>query len=90
MYQVKGAVDVEVHIQLRNDLGNSKRKKDIINHPLIHVTLIICAMLVTLGNPLCASDVDPRNISLQIFRNQTLRIKKFTGTWKSLNLVCTD
>ena len=47
-------------------------------------------MHVTVGNKIRASDVDRRIISLQIFRNQTLRIIKFFGTRKSLELVRTD
>ena len=45
-----GAVTVEFHTQLRNALNNSERKQDIINHPLIHRTLIIIAINVMVGN----------------------------------------
>ena len=58
----QGAVTVEVHTQRRNDLKNSKRKKDIRNHPLNHGTLIISVMNVTVRNQILASDVDQRII----------------------------
>ena len=38
-------------------------------------------------NQICASDVYQRIISLQISQNQTLRIRRFTGTQRSLKLV---
>ena len=86
----KGALTVEVHTQLINYLNNSKSKNAIIKHPLIHATLIISVMNATVVNQICASDVDRRIISLIIFRNWTLRIKKFTGTRKILKLVRID
>ena len=42
-------------------------------------------MNVTVRNQICASDVDLRIILSQIFQNQTLSIRKFTGKQKSLN-----
>ena len=60
----QGAVTMEVHTQANNDLKNIKRKKAIRNHHLIHGTLIISVMNVTVGNQIHASDVDQRIISL--------------------------
>ena len=68
-------VTVEVHNQLICTLRKSESKKSIRNHPLIHATLIISTMKVTVGNKMRASDVDLRIISLQIFLNRTLRIR---------------
>ena len=47
-------------------------------------------MNVMSGNQVRASDVDWRIISLQIFQNRTLQIRKFTGTQKSLKIMRTD
>ena len=41
-------------------------------------------------NQIRASDVDWKIILSQIFQNQTLRIRNFTGTRKSLKLVRID
>ena len=79
----QGAITVEVHTQLINDLSNSEREKDIINHPLIHTTLIISVMNVTIINQIRYSGVDRRIISLKIFQNRTLLIINFTGSRKS-------
>ena len=57
---------MEVHTQLRNDLNNNEIKKAIRNHPLIHATIIISVMDVTVQKCFCASDVD-RKIILLIF-----------------------
>ena len=86
----QGTVTVEVHTQLINCLSNRKFKKDLINHPLIHATLIIIAMEVTVGNQISASDVDRKIISFQIVQNQTLWLRHFTGTQKILKLVHID
>ena len=44
-------------------------------------------MNVTVRNQIPASDVDPRIISLQIFRDWKLQTRKFTGTPKIRKLV---
>ena len=62
----QGAVTVEVHTQLINYLINSKMKNAIKNYPLIHKTLIIRVMNITVGNLICASDVYQRIISLKM------------------------
>ena len=62
----QGAVTVEVHTQLIHTLNGSKIKKAIRNHPLIHATLIISLMNVTIGKQICDSYVNQRIISLQI------------------------
>ena len=46
-------------------------------------------MSIMFENQIRATDVDGRIISLQIFQNRTLWIKKFTGTQKILKLVRT-
>ena len=46
-------------------------------------------MKVMVGNQIHASDVYQSIISLQIFRNWTHWIRKFTGTQKSLKLMGT-
>ena len=86
----QGGGTLEVHTQLRNPLNKSESEKAIINHPLIHRTLIISVMNAMVRNQLRASDVDWRIILLQVVQNRTLRIIKSTGTWKSLKLVYTD
>ena len=86
----KVAFTVEIHTQLRNSVINSKSKKAIRNHPLIHGNLMIRVMNVTFVNQICASDVGQRTISSQIVRNRTLQIRKFTRTQKSLKPVHTD
>ena len=63
----QGSVTEEVHIQPKNALNINEGERDIRNHPLIHRTLIIIVMNVTVGNQIRASDVDWRIISLQIF-----------------------
>ena len=83
MFLNEGTGNVEFHIQIRNDLSNTGRKRAPINHPSIHKTLIISVMDITVGNQIRASDVDQRIISLQIFRYQTLQIRKFTGARKA-------
>ena len=50
----QGAVTVVVYNQLRNTLSKSKSKKAIINHPLIHATLMISVLDVTVGNQIRA------------------------------------
>ena len=62
----QGAITVEVHTQLINALRNRKSKKYIRNHSLIHATLPISVMNITVGNQIRASDADRRIISLQI------------------------
>ena len=86
----QGAVTVEVHTQLINYLRKSEGGKSIRNHPSIHATPIISIMKVTVGNQERASDVDQMIILLQIFRNRTLWIRKFSWTHKILKLVHTD
>ena len=86
----QGAVTVEVHTQLRDALNNTERRKATRKHLSIHATLIISVLNVMVGNPILASDVDRRIISLQIFQNQTIMIRKFTGTRKRLKPVHTD
>ena len=76
----QGVFTVEVHIQLINALRNIKRKISIRNHPLIQEIIIISVINVTVGNRISASDVDWRIISLRIDQNQTLWIRKITGT----------
>ena len=71
-------------------LTNRERIREIRYLPSINATLIIILPNVTVGNHIRASDVDWRVTSLQIFQNQTLLIRKFTGTWKILKLVRTD
>ena len=66
------------------------KKKAIRNHPLIHANLIISAMNVKIENQILVSDVNYRIFSLQIFRNQKLRINNLTGTRKSLKVVRID
>ena len=83
----KGAFTVEVHTQLGNALINRKSKKDIRNHPLIHVTRIIIVMNITVRNQIRASNVDWWIISLYIFRNRKLWIRNFTVTQKILQLM---
>ena len=85
----QGAVTVEVHTQLINDSKTRERKKAIINHPLIHATLIISAMNITVGNQIRASDMDGRIILFRIVPKQTLRIRNLTGTRISLKLLPT-
>ena len=80
-----GAVTDEDHTQLRSDLINRERKRDIRNHLSIHETLIISLMNATVRNQIRPSDVDRRIMQLQIVRNQKLRIRKFAGTRKNLN-----
>ena len=87
MFINQGTVTVENLTQPKNVLGNIQRIRDIINHPSIHVTLIISVMNVMAGDQICASDVDWRIISLHIFQNQKLQIINFTGTYKSIKLV---
>ena len=86
----QGAVTVEVHTQMRDYSSNSERINDIINHPLIHATLIKIVLNVTVGDQINASDVDCRIISLKIFSSRKLWIRNFTGTRKSLKLAHTD
>ena len=43
----QGAFTVEVQTQLINDLINIESKQAVINHPLIHETLIISVINVT-------------------------------------------
>ena len=86
----QGAVTVEVHTRLINDLRNRKRQKSIRNHPLILVSLIISVINIMVGNKIFASDVDCRIILSLIVQNHTLRIRKFTGTYKILKLFHTD
>ena len=86
----QGAVTVEVNTQPRNDLSNREKKKAIKNHTSIHATQIISIMNVTVGNQMRASYVDWKIILSQIFRNQKLRIRKFTGTIKIQKLVRID
>ena len=62
----------------------------IINRPSIKPTIIINVLNVTVRNQICVSDVDRRITSSQIFRNRTLRIRRFSGTRKRLKLVRTD
>ena len=62
----KGAFTVDVHTQMRNFLSNSERKKALRNQPLIHATLIISVMNITVRNQICVSDVDRRITLLQI------------------------
>ena len=62
----QGAGTVEVHTQLINGLSRRERKMAIRNNPSIHTTLMISIMNVTVGNQICASDVDWRMISLKI------------------------
>ena len=85
----RGAVNVEIHTQPKNYLGNREMKRAIINHPLLHGTLIISVTIVTAKKQISASDVDWRVISLTFFLNQTLQIRNFTGTQKSLKFVRT-
>ena len=80
---------MEVHTQLKNDLNNRKSKKAIRNHLLIDGAIIISVMNIIVGNQIRASNVYRRIISLQIVRNWTLGMIKFTGTRKSLKLVRT-
>ena len=87
IFLIQGAVTVEVHTQLINFSRNSEREKDIRNHPLIHAALIVNVMNVTVVNQVRDTDVNRRIILPQIFQNRTLRIRKFTGTRKSLKLV---
>ena len=89
MFLNGGAVTVDGHKQLKNDLTTRERIRAIRNHPSINATLIKSLLNITVGNHIRASDVDWRVTSLQIFRNQTLPIRKFTGTWKILKLVRT-
>ena len=69
---------------------NRETIKKIRNQPSIHATLIISILNIMVIDQILTSDVDWRIISSQIVRNRTLRIKKFTGTRKSLKLVRTD
>ena len=89
MFLNEGAVTVDGHKQLKNDLTTRERIRAIRNHPSINATLIISVLNVMVGNQIRASDVDWRIISLQIFQNQTLQIRNFTGTHKSLKLLRT-
>ena len=86
----QGAVNVEFRTQNRDYLGNIESIRAIRNHPSIHTTLIISIINVMVRNQICASDVDRRIISSRFFQNQTLRIRKLTGTPKILQLVRTD
>ena len=81
---------MEAHTQLITSLSNSKSKKSIINHPLIHKTLITIVMNATVRNQIRASDVDRSIISSQIVQNWTPRIRKLTGTRKILKLMRID
>ena len=81
---------MEIHTQLRNELSNRESKKAIRNQPSIRATLIISVMNVMGRKQIHASNVYRRIISLQIVRNWTLQIRKFTGTLKILKLVNTD
>ena len=81
---------MDVKTQLKNDLSKRERIRAIINHPSIHVTLIISVLNITVGSQICALDVDRRISSSQIFLKRTLRIRNFTGTRKSLKLMRTD
>ena len=67
-----------------------QKGKAIRKHHLIHATIIISVMNVTVGNQIHASDVYWRIISLQIVQNRTLWKRKFSGTKKILKLVRTD
>ena len=71
----QGSFTVEVHTQLRNALRNSERKNSIRNHPLIHATLIISVMNVTVGNQIHASDVEDHFV--ENFPKQYTSDKKF-------------
>ena len=86
----QGVVTVEVHTQLKNASSNIEMVRVIINHPSIHVTIIIRVMNIMVGNQIRASDVYQRIILSQIFRNRELWIRNFTETKKSLKLVCAD
>ena len=61
-----GAVTDEDHTQLRSDLINRERKRDIRNHLSIHKTLIISVMNVMVGNQICFLDMDRRIISSEM------------------------
>ena len=65
----QGAVTVEVHTQLINDLNNNKREKSKRNHSSIHATLIISILNVTARNQIYPSYVDWRTTSLKIVQN---------------------
>ena len=58
----QGAVTVEFHTQLRNDLSNSKEGNSTRNHPLIHETLIISVMNVIFRKV----KKDPCNLTEQV------------------------
>ena len=83
----QGAVNVEVHTQMRNTLSISEMKKAIRNHLLFNAILIIHVINTMNGTQIHASDVDQRIISSQIVQKQTIWIRKFTGTWKNLKLM---
>ena len=74
----QGGVTAEVYIQLRNSLRNRKMKR------AIHATLITIIINITVGNQISDSDVDQRIISSQIFRDQKLWTRNFTGARKIL------
>ena len=61
----QGAATVEDQNQLKNASRNRERIRSIINHPSINATLIIIVLNVTVGNQICASDVDRRITSSQ-------------------------
>ena len=61
------SVNVDIHAKMRNALSISKNMIAIIIHLLIHATLIVSVMIVTVRNQILASDVDIRIISLQVF-----------------------
>ena len=79
---------VEVRTELKNALISSKMEKSIMNHSLIHATLILSVMSIKVRNQIHDSDVDRRIVSSQNFRNWKLQIGKITETQKRLKLVC--
>ena len=83
------ALTMEVHTELRNYVSNSESKKATRNHTLIHTTLRIIVINITVGNQIRATDVDRSIISSQIVQNRTLQDRNFTGTLKILKLVRT-
>ena len=60
----QGAVTVEVHTKPKNYLRSRERERSIRKHPLIHATIMIIVMNVTVKNQVRTSDVHRRIISL--------------------------
>ena len=83
----QGAVTVEDHTQLKNNLSNSESIRSIRHDPSTNATIIMSALNVKVGSHILSSDVYHRITSHKIVQNWTIRKQKFTGTQKSLKLV---